>query len=207
MKNINYVINGVLAIAVLILFILHFTGKNNSPSSSGRVMSSSEESAITMPVAYINVDSLLENYHFAIDLNEALTRKSESARANLTQEARKFESEVADWELKMRNGAFATQQRADQEQRRLLTKQEELKALDDKLSRELMEENQRVMEQLRDTVMNHLREYNQTKGYHIIFANTSPGLVSSILLADDVYNITAEVIVFLNRKWASLGGN
>lgn len=29
MKNINYIINGVLALAVVILFVLQFTGKKN----------------------------------------------------------------------------------------------------------------------------------------------------------------------------------
>ena len=67
MKNINYVINGVLAIAVLMLFILHFTGNNNIIPSSGTVMTTSEEHTLSMPVAYINVDSLLNNYFFFID--------------------------------------------------------------------------------------------------------------------------------------------
>jgi len=207
MKNINYVINGVLAVAVLILFILQFTGKNNSPSSSGRITASSEESTITMPVAYINVDSLLENYHFSIDLNDNFVRRTENSEASYAQEARRFQTDYENYQFRLRNGAITTQQRAETEERRLQKMQQDLQALQERLTRDLMEENQRMNEQLRDTIMSHLKEYNQTKGYHIIFANTSSSLVSPILLADEAYNITAEVILFLNRKWASLGGN
>ena len=64
MKNINYVINGVLSIAVLILFILYFSGGKHTIHSSGTVTALSEEHMLALPVAYINVDSLLENYYF-----------------------------------------------------------------------------------------------------------------------------------------------
>jgi len=207
MKNINYVINGVLAIAVLILFILHFTGKNNTIPSTGTFMSTSEEYASIIPVAYINIDSLLDNYIFSIDLNEALTRKSENVRANLIQQARNFQSEVESFQLKVRTGAFATQQRLDLEQRRLEQKQTDLQALEEKQSLELNEEMQHMNVQLRDTVMTHLKAYNETKGYQIIFSNTSSTLVSPILLADEVYNITAEFTDYLNKKWTSPNGN
>ena len=207
MKNINYVINGVLALAVLILFILHFTGKNNTILSSETAMTSSDGHTLAIPVAYINVDSLLENYLFSIDLNEILTRKSENVRAHLVQEARSFQSEVENFNYKLQNNAFATQQRAEQEQKRLQKKQEDLQALDEKQTQELYEENQRMNEQLRDTVMTHLKEFNKTKGYQIIYSNTSSTLVSPILWAEDVYNITAEFTDYLNKKWTSRGDN
>jgi len=207
MKNINYVISGVLAVAVLILFILYFTGNNNSTSSSGKVMSASEEHALSMPVAYINVDSLLENYIFSIDLRESITRKSENLRANLVQQNRNFQSEVESFQLKVRTGAFATQQRAEQEQRRLEQKQEDLQALAEKQYMDLEEENQRINIQLRDTIMTHLKEYNLSKGFQIIYSNSSESIISPILWAEDTYNITTEFTDYLNKKWTSPNGN
>lgn len=208
MKNINYVINGVLVVAVLVLFILHFSGKKNAVTSSETVMTTSEESIAYLPVAYINMDSLLENYIFSIDLNESLTRKEENASASFNQQLRNFQSEVEGFELKVRTGAFATQLRAEQEQTRLERRREDLQALGEKLQMEIMEERQRLNEQLRDTVMTHLGTFNSTKSYQIIFCNTSSSLVSPILLSEDAYNITTEFTDYLNKQWTTpSGGN
>ena len=68
---------------------------------------------------------------------------------------------------------------------------------------ELMEEIQRLNIQMRDTIVSHLKEYNQVKNYHIIFSTGSSNTVNPIIFADDAYNITDEVIEFLNKKWIS----
>ena len=86
MKNFsNYIVSGVLAIAVIVLFILHFTsGKSGKEADSRDLSVLLNDSSVTLPIAYVNVDSLLMNYNFAKDLNESLLRKEESTRATLT---------------------------------------------------------------------------------------------------------------------------
>ena len=207
MKNINYVINGVLAVAVIILFILQFSGNKKTTPFSGTVTTASGEPIIELPVAYVNVDSLLDNYIFAIDINDNLARKGENIRANFTQQQRNFQAEVENFNYRYQNQAFTSQARLDQEQRRLQQRQADLEALAEKQSLELNEEYQRTNMQLRDTIMAHLKEYNKAKGYQIIYSNTSSSLVSPILWAEDVYNITTEFTDYLNKKWTSLGGN
>ena len=82
MKNsIYYIVSGALAVAVIALFILHFTSKSSSGGTNKKELSVLlNDSSITLPVAYVNVDSLLMNYNFAKDLNESLLRKEESTR-------------------------------------------------------------------------------------------------------------------------------
>ena len=128
-------------------------------------------------------------------------------RANLVQQERNLQAEAEGFELKMRTGAFATQQRAEQEQRRLEQRYAELQASAERQSLELNEENQRINMQLRDTIMTHLKEYNQMKGFQIIYSNSSESIISPILWAEDVYNITTEFTDYLNKRWTSVGGN
>ena len=73
MKNINYIINGVLAVAVVILFVMQFSDKKETRNV--RPVASGENLTGTLPVAYVNVDSLLENYNYAKDLNEIILKK------------------------------------------------------------------------------------------------------------------------------------
>ena len=74
MKNLNYIINGVLAVAVIVLYVLNFTSKNNKETASFESSGSVVEMA-TLPIAYVNTDSLLRAYNFAKDMDEALVRQ------------------------------------------------------------------------------------------------------------------------------------
>lgn len=198
MKNINYVINGVLAVAVVILFVMQFSGKKESNVT--RTFTAGEDSIGTniLPVAYVNVDSLLLNYNYAKDLNERILKRQEDSRANITQKARSLENEMQDFRRKIENNAFLTRERAEQEQQRLLTKQQELQNLDNQLAQELAAEQLKLNEQLRDSIVSQLKVFNKEKGFQIVFSNT---MGDNILYAGEAYDITPELIEYLNRNY------
>ena len=198
MRNINYVINGVLAVAVVILYVMQFSGKKESGVT--RNFAPAEDATALLPIAYVNVDSLLLNYNYSKDLNEIILKKQENSRANITQKARSLESEMQEFQRKIENNAFLTRERAQQEQQRLMKKQEELQNLDNQLAQELMQEQQKLNEQLRDTIVSQLRAFNQDKGFQVVFSNT---VGDNILLAGDSYDITAELLEFLNKNYSA----
>ena len=197
MKNINYIINGVLALAVVILFVLQFTGKKESGVT--KTFTAQESASGLLPIAYVNVDSLLLNYNYSKDLNEIIIKKQENSRASVNQKLRSLQTEMQDFQRKVENNAFLTRERAEQEQARLMKKQQELQDFDNRLAQELVSEQQRLNEQLRDTLVSQLRVYNKDKGYQVILSNT---MGDNILLAGDAYDITKEVIEYLNKNYA-----
>lgn len=203
MKNVNYIINGVLAVAVVILFVMQFSGKKEV-SETKAVATETGDTISTLPVAYVNVDSLLENYNYAKDLNEIILKKAENSRANVNQKAASLQSEMQEFQRKIANNAFLTQERAEQEQQRLLNKRQELQDLDNRLSQELMEEQQKLNEQLRDSIVSQLKVFNQSRdqsrGFQVVFSNTAG---DNILLANDAYDITAELLEYLNKNYAT----
>ncbi len=198
MKNINYVINGVLAVAVIILFVMQFTSKKDSKTST--IIAANGESKEILPVAYINVDSLLQNYNYSKDLNERIVKVQEDYRADINQRTNSLRSEAADFERKMNNNAFLTRERAEQEGARLQKKQQELQEYAYKKDQELTEMQMELNTQLRDTIVSQLRVYNEVKGYQIIFSNT---MGDNILLADPSYDITTEFLEVLNKNYSS----
>lgn len=197
MKNINYIINGVLAVAVVILFILHFTGSKQETVT--RTIAQGDESVSILPIAYVNVDSLLLNYNYAKDLYEIQMRNQENARMNLSQKMKELEKEVMDFQRKVENNIFLSRERAEQEQMRLQKKDQELQALDQRTANELMAESQRMSEMLRDTLVSQLKELNKDKRFQIILSNTGG---DNVLLSEDAYDITAELIEIMNKNYA-----
>ncbi len=200
MKNsTHYIISGVLAIALIILFILHFTSRSSSGDTTKRELSVLlNDSSITLPIAYVNVDSLLMNYNFAKDLNESLLRKEESTRATLNQRQNQINSAAQEFERKLRNNAFLSQERAQQEQERILKMDQEYQQLAERLTQEFLLEQEKLNLQMEDTIKVRMVEYNLTKNYEIIFSNRT---TSTILFARDKYDITDDVVEFLNNKY------
>lgn len=196
----NQIVSGVLAVAVIILFILHFSSNSSSKQESGKNLSVLlNDSSITLPIAYVNVDSLLTNYNFAKDLNESLLRKEESTRATLNQRENQINSAAQEFERKLRNNAFLSQDRAQQEQERIMKMNQEYQQLAERLSQEFMLEQQKLNIQMEDTIKVRIEEFNKTRNYEIIFSNIS---TSTTIFAKDKYDITDEVVQFLNSKYS-----
>lgn len=196
MNKTQIVIDSVLAVAVVALFILFFTQK---PKQSEVVASENMPVAEgNMPIAYLNLDSVLTQYQFAIDASDRLMTKQEDARLKLNTKARTLQSEAADFQRKVENGAFMSRERAEAKQQELYKKQQDLQDLEAKLTNDIMLENQKLNMQLADTINNFLREFNADGRYQMIFANAGK---DNILQAADGYDITAEVVDALNARY------
>jgi outer membrane protein len=194
MKNIYYIIQGVFAIAIIALFILYFSDKKGMSFDAHK---NADSICIKLPIAYVNVDSLLRGYNYSQDMNEVFLRKAENTRANLNQKANSFQSEYVTFQKLVQNNGFLTQERMEQEANRLQSKQQKLQEESERVQMELAREQQKMNEQLRDTIISHLKEFNEAKKYQVIFTG------ETILYGEDHYNITAEVIEFLNGKYTS----
>ena len=115
----------------------------------------------------------------------------------LNTKARTLQNEMADFQRKLENNAFLSRERAEKEQQRLLTKQQELQELEAKLTEDIMLENQKLNMQLADTLTNFLEEYNADGRYHVILSNSAK---DNVLMAAEQYDITDEVIDALNAR-------
>jgi Skp family chaperone for outer membrane proteins len=155
MNKIQIVINVILVAAVATLFGIVLAGKK--PASAEVAVSTPSE---VMPVAYLNVDSLLANYTFAQEASEKLMTKQEDARVKMNTKLRTFQNEVADFQRKLENNGFLSRERAEQAQQKLAKKEQELQELEAKLTQDIMIENQKLNVQLADSLTNYLKEFN-----------------------------------------------
>ena len=60
-----------------------------------------KEGTNKLPIAYVNVDSLLLNYNYSKDLNELILKKYENTRASLNQKANSLQSDAIDFQKKV----------------------------------------------------------------------------------------------------------
>ena len=169
MNKKQIIVDSILAVAIIVLFVLHFT---KSSTASEAVSENASAVSAELPIAYVNLDSILVNYTFAVEANNQLMNDQENATARLRQQYRTLENEVADFQRKLENNAFLSRERAESEQQRLMKKQQDLQDLEAKLSQDLMKKTQDLTLQLSDTVDNFLNVYNADGRYKIIFFHT-----------------------------------
>ncbi len=148
-----------------------------------------------LKIAYINVDSLLANYAFYQDLAEEMTRKEENYRLVLTEEGKKLQKEIDDFQKKLENGVYSSRERAESEQNRLAKKQQALQEKTQKYSVELDTEGAANSQRISESVENYIKEYNKSHGFNLIISK------ASLLYADETLNITAEVLEGLNAAY------
>ena len=192
MNKIQIVINVILVAAVATLFGIVLAGKKPAAKEVAAV-----DPSEVLPVAYLNVDSLLANYTFAQEASEKLMSKQEDARVKMNTKLRTFQNEVADFQRKLENNAFLSRERAEKEQQRLAKKEQELQELEAKLTQDIMIENQKLNVQLADSLTNFLKEFNADGRYHVILSNTAK---DNVLMAAEQYDITDEIVSGLNAR-------
>lgn len=105
---------------------------------------------------------------------------------------------MKEFQRKYENNGFVSAERAQQENQRIIKQQQDLQALQQKLTAELQAENQKNSLQLRDSINSFLKIYNQTKGYDLIISNTG---FDNLLYANPSYNITQEIVDGLNARY------
>jgi outer membrane protein len=153
-----------------------------------------------LPIAYINVDTLIAYYQLAKDANEELLQGQEDSRQRINVRAKQLQEDMASFETKMKNNAFLSRERAEQENNRLVAKQKELQDLNQQLTNQLMAQQQRFNEQLRDTINQFLKSYCPAKHYQIVLSTNSSN--DNVLYAADGYDITKDVIKQLNARYS-----
>lgn len=205
-EKIQLAVEAVLVVAVIALFVLFFTNKKSASTAPAAPQTAEKPKAPAIqineseiiPVAYLDLDSLLQSYTFAQEAHEQLLKKQEDARMKINGKAQTLQKEMQEFQRKLETNAFLSRERAESEQQKLLKKEQDLNELYAQLNEDFVLEQQKINKQLQDTLNNFLQEYNADGRYHIILSNT---MKDNVLWAADSYNITTEVIEQLNKRY------
>ena len=188
-------------ITLFILSVVLLSACAESPKSDNTATTSQDVTVLNtvLPIAVINYDTLLATYEFAIVSSEALISKQENARVELGEKARQLQNEMVDFQRKIENNAFMSRERAEQEQRRLMKKETDLQELEQRLTQELMLDQQKMTEQLRESLETVVAEINKDGKYQLIL--TTNAMNDNVLFCAPQYDITAQVVALMNKNY------
>ncbi len=189
MKHVSLILNVVLLIAVVVLYILHFNAKPEQVTERG------ETTHTELDVAYVNSDSLLNNYEFV----KELSGKLESTRSKLEKEyenrARGLQSEIQSFQASVNNMTIG-QARAVEED--LVKKEQNLRQYQERLNMQFMQEESKVQEEIYNKVSDYLKDYAKNNNLQLVLTYQKG---SGVLFANEGLNITDAVVKGLNDAY------
>ena len=192
MKQLSLIINVVLLVLVGYLYYLYFSSSKNRVT----VIHSTKDSSINHgnKVAYIDLDSLQNNYAYYKKIKEDIDRKQTASTNEINNLQKHYQSRAMQLQQK---GPSMSQQDQQSAMKEISQMQQDLQAKKQSLDNELFNYNSKMKEDILTRIQNYLKEYNKDGRYDYILSY-EPGFM---FYKDTALNITRDVIEGLNNEY------
>lgn len=187
MKQLKFILT------VAVAAIICSCAANGNTNGAQQANAAGETAAAQGSIVYIQLDSLVNQYDMYNDLKSELESKVQAVQEDLTKKGRSFESAVKDFETKIAKGLL-TRSQAEEQQQRLVEREQNLQGLSQQKQMELAEEEAVMMRRVMDAIQTYITKYNQEKGYALI-------LSVPVLAGDPSLNITQDILAGLNEEY------
>ena len=196
-KITTLVLSGLMLVAASATIVSCNNASGDKATEKTASKDAAKESA-AYKIADVQIDTLTSQYQKCKDLEEEFTKKRANAEATINAKGKSFTTQMQEFNRKYQSNQF-TQQQFEAEQARLAKLQQDLEALQNRLSNSLQEEYQKEFQALTDTIQNFTKSYAKEKGYDFILCKSSG--IDNVLYANEAYDVTDEVVKALNKRY------
>ena len=192
MKSFSFILNIVLLAAVGILYYLHFSERDIEPQET--VLPDSVATG-EIQVAYINADTVLQNYEFFKAKQKQLEDKQKKLEAEYRNRAQGLQTEMSNYQQSLPNLTIGQAKALEED---LMKKQQNLRVYQESLAQELMKEESTINRELYERVTSFIESYSKENDIELVVKYNQG---SDILYAGEGMDITERVIEGLNEKY------
>ena len=197
MKIANIVTNVILGAAVIVLFVLYFTGNEKKGESGNAGMSAEIVNPSEISIAYFNMDSVMAQWDLYFQYQQELGQKQSELESDFSGRTETFYQSVQDAQYKIQRG-LVTRSEAEQLQQNLANEQQNLQNLQDQYSSQLQEESIVKQRKLIDMIERYVADMSREKGYSYVYSYQFGG---NLIYGAKPYDITNDVVAGLNERF------
>lgn len=198
------IVNCILLVGLILLYIFHFTGIG---AKGGKSLANADAKAPVavgeggVKIAYVNTDTLMAKYQYAIDLQKQLKDFQTAKENNYKQQMMQFQKDYQAYVQGGGENMTLSQQQAKEKE--LTERQQKLMNLEGEYSQQIAEKTMQESEKMTKAVYNFIREYNaQNQQFDIILSKSFSN--SPILYGNEGMDITDEIVKGLNEEYAKV---
>ncbi len=195
MNNFKRIAKASVLLLSALLFVQCAAKDGEKSAATNANTTTTAESNANIKIAYVDGDSLMNNYNFAKDVNEAMLRgqnKLDNAQRQKANELQRFYGEI---DRKYKNNEYLTQESFNADQQKYQKMQGDAATYMSNLERSVQNELMMNTQQLTDSVNKFIAEYAKKNGYSIILRKEATWYIGNV---DDVTN---DVIKGLNERY------
>ncbi len=196
----HWIVEGVLLIAVIVLFILHFAGNKGEESDNG---AAAPVKVATQPgngnVLYVNLDTIYECDLFK-EKQDVLDQESQKLEQTFTQRQQKLEADYTQFQKNMNAGVLNetqmqyTYQQLETENNKI---REDYQVAMESLAQKQADLTNEMLDALRDAAkLINASVEGDPASYVITYSSVNP----TVIVVDPSRDITAAVVAELNKK-------
>lgn len=193
--NFNTVLGIILLLGLIVLYILHFTGRN-SPQTS-LPLSVQKATGKQLSIVFVNIDSLNTHYEYVKILRDALESTGKKLQTEVLAEQSALEKEGNEFQRQISANAIP-EEKAKIIYEQLMKKQQDLIQKKDRYSQEIADQEMNMSLRLMDSVTVFLKRFNRQYKFDYIMGFKSGG---EILVSNDTLDITKSVLEELNKEY------
>ena len=208
MKNLSFILNGILAIAIGILFYQLHDLKSSSIQNSSLTSDLSVKPIITSnttladsKIAFVNTDTINAHYTYIADFTKVLRAKKTNLEVQMQSMTAKFQQEYEAFQQSAQAG-IAPQAELMKTEESLKRQQQELANKELQMQNLAVELEEKNME-LNKNVKTFLQTFNNGKFDYIL---SYSDLMPTILLTNPKLDITPQVLQGLNAEYNAKNG-
>ncbi len=197
LNRISLILSSLALIGVISLLVMR-----NDKSTSSTTYKKSVSTPVSAPaggsrVAYVDIDSLENNYTYFKDKKAEFTRRQESVESELQRSAAQLQNEAAAYQKKGQAGGFASQAEAESAGRRLQQMEQSLVTRREALAATLLKDQDAFNKEIQKRLDDFLSDYVKETPFDYVLSYSKSG---SILYANKALNITQDVISGMNEQ-------
>lgn len=183
-------------IALGLLIAGSITACNNKPAAT-TAATTTPASDEKQTIVFLNSDTLLTKYQYAVDMRKRLNDKGTSTKSDLEAKEQAFQREVADYQKEAAGLAADKRQTTEQ---RLQREKQELQQYEQNASAQFQNEQSSEQSKLYDKIAEFSKTYAKEKGYKMVLSYSKGG--PTIVYADPAMDVTADALKRLNDAYA-----
>lgn len=157
------------------------------------------DKAETGKLAYVCIDSILNNYEFCKEHSKVLEKRMTNIQATLASKGKALENAAMNFQKRIQSGEIKSEEEARKVQASLQKQQADLESLQAKYSEQFEKERQKYNDEMKDSIESFLSDYNKDGKYSMIISKVGDNL----LYADKKLDITDDVLNGLNKRYKS----
>ncbi|WP_299250211.1 OmpH family outer membrane protein [uncultured Cytophaga sp.] len=208
-QRISLLINGVLAIAVIILFILHFQGQKaqvaNVAVGDSTIIVEDDLVIDSLPnlgsnngaIAFIDFEELTKKYQFYKDGISNLENDFKRKETEFAKKQKTYEENVGRYQQLAQSLAPEVREKREKD---LMQEEQTLLELRDRLRSDLADKEENFNKNFLKKLDEYLKVLSKEKNYSYVFTYVK-GNPATIVYAKDTLNISSQVIEALNQQY------